>query len=405
MAKGSVAHGKDAHLYVGRADVSGDTTAVAWAMNTAVAEAMGLADSWEEFVAGLQGSKIGVEGLLNDDASLGAWGLHGNNIGSQLYMGFYPLGNTVGYPGLEAYPHMVSQTPLANLTSAVLHSWEWQAEQEVDHMYLLEDATKTATYSGTAVVGVCGGVSHESDDNVDAGVDLTSAGEEKKLGMQFQVDHGGTVSRIRLWLKKTGTPAGNLTAAIWSDSSSLPDAAITNGTSSNVAADSLATSYGWIDFTFSTDPVIEGGTVYHIVLASSGYTYADGVTEVIWGVDQSSPRTTNYFSHRNSSWSNYGTNSTAAYQVHYAGEKLIGILRVEAVSGTSPTLDVKVQDAPDNSTWADVITFAQKAAVGVERVEQANEPTDEDIRIDVTIGGTTPSFTFMVGAGERDISN
>ena len=41
-------------------------------------------------------------------------------------------------------------------------------------------------------------------------------------------------------------------------------------------------------------------------------------------------------------------------------------LNITAVSGTSPTLDIKFQDSADNSTWVDVASgaFAQKTATG-----------------------------------------
>lgn len=74
-----------------------------------------------------------------------------------------------------------------------------------------------------------------------------------------------------------------------------------------------------------------------------------------------------------------------------------------AVSGTSPTLDVTVQEFDAlGSDWYTVGTFAQLTTTGNERI--AVDPLHGDqIRIQYTITGTSPSFTFSVGAvGHRE---
>lgn len=77
-------------------------------------------------------------------------------------------------------------------------------------------------------------------------------------------------------------------------------------------------------------------------------------------------------------------------------------LEVGVVSGTSPTLDVKIQDSADNSTFADVtgLTFTQVTATGnsqILRVDGLNTSTRRRyLRAVGTIAGTTPSFAFGV---------
>lgn len=75
-------------------------------------------------------------------------------------------------------------------------------------------------------------------------------------------------------------------------------------------------------------------------------------------------------------------------------------LNIGAVTGTTPTLDIKVQDSADNSSFADVspaVAFAQKVT--------ASANTNDSIVVDTravrryiklygTAGGTTPSFTI-----------
>lgn len=72
-------------------------------------------------------------------------------------------------------------------------------------------------------------------------------------------------------------------------------------------------------------------------------------------------------------------------------------LHVIAASGTTPTLDGKIQHSVDGSTWADLVTFAQKTAIGSERaVVAAGTTVRRYLRFIRTIGGTTPSFTVAV---------
>lgn len=72
------------------------------------------------------------------------------------------------------------------------------------------------------------------------------------------------------------------------------------------------------------------------------------------------------------------------------------LLDVTAASGTTPTFDVTVQtrkDASDASPRS-VGTFTQKTTTGTER--KAFCGFDRQARVNVTIGGTTPSFTASI---------
>ncbi len=81
-------------------------------------------------------------------------------------------------------------------------------------------------------------------------------------------------------------------------------------------------------------------------------------------------------------------------------------LNVTAASGTTPTLDVIIQDSVDNgSNWNTIGTFTQKNAVSREVINinpaKAESGTFQPmfgnlLRVQWTIGGTTPSFTFQV---------
>lgn len=77
------------------------------------------------------------------------------------------------------------------------------------------------------------------------------------------------------------------------------------------------------------------------------------------------------------------------------------VLDSAAGTGTTPTLDVKLQDSDDNSTFADIspaVAFAQVTGAGVstQRIGASADSLRRYVRAVATIGGTTPSFTFSV---------
>lgn len=71
-------------------------------------------------------------------------------------------------------------------------------------------------------------------------------------------------------------------------------------------------------------------------------------------------------------------------------------LNVTAITGTSPTLDVVIEDSVDGGTnWNAIGTFTQKTAV-IRDVINITTPFGSALRVRWTIGGTTPSVTFAV---------
>lgn len=74
-------------------------------------------------------------------------------------------------------------------------------------------------------------------------------------------------------------------------------------------------------------------------------------------------------------------------------------LDVTAASGTSPTLDVDIQEYDEASDkWFTAASFTQATAVTNERITSVINGAR--VRALMTIGGTSPSFTFTLsGAG------
>lgn len=88
--------------------------------------------------------------------------------------------------------------------------------------------------------------------------------------------------------------------------------------------------------------------------------------------------------------------STAALDGYGGAATLRAQLNVTAASGTTPTLNVIIEDSVDGGvTWNTVGTFTQKTAVSREVINITN-PFGRLLRVSWTIAGTTPSFTFAV---------
>lgn len=80
------------------------------------------------------------------------------------------------------------------------------------------------------------------------------------------------------------------------------------------------------------------------------------------------------------------------------GELVTCVLSVGTVSGTSPTLDVKLQDSPDDSTFTDIsgATMTQVTASNKFEVKTFGGRVNRYVRAVATIAGTSPSFVLAV---------
>lgn len=81
-------------------------------------------------------------------------------------------------------------------------------------------------------------------------------------------------------------------------------------------------------------------------------------------------------------------------------QKISAILQVSAVSGTSPTMTVKLVGADDSAFSTNKVTLGwisdNITAVGLYRIGIANVARKRYLRLEYTIGGTTPSFTVTL---------
>lgn len=96
-----------------------------------------------------------------------------------------------------------------------------------------------------------------------------------------------------------------------------------------------------------------------------------------------------------------GVGSGAQLGAVGASQSLYAALHVIAASGTTPTLDVVIQsdDASGFASPTTQLTFAQATGLTSEWLSKAGAIADDWYRVSFTIGGTTPSFEFIVSVG------
>jgi len=113
---------------------------------------------------------------------------------------------------------------------------------------------------------------------------LRDATSRTEISQGFKPKTSAAVQKVRLWLKKTSTPTGNINIELQTDSSGVPSgSAVSNGTSVNIDISTLTTSYAWYTFTFSTGPTLTADTQYHLVL--QGDNTINGTAYAEWGTD------------------------------------------------------------------------------------------------------------------------
>jgi hypothetical protein len=93
------------------------------------------------------------------------------------------------------------------------------------------------------------------------------------------------------------------------------------------------------------------------------------------------------------------TSGNQTFGTQDSGKKALRVqLDVTAASGTTPTLDVVIEDTLDGTNWNTIgSAFTQKTTTGRQVIDIQGLFTGQ-LRVRWTIGGTTPSFTFSVKA-------
>ena len=127
----------------------------------------------------------------------------------------------------------------------------------------------------------------------DTEVDLSTTGgndDQEWVARKFTATLAGFVKSITVRMGKEGTPAGTLNAYIYTDNTPTFPNAAAGGASDAISCDDLVTAGGDVTFTWTSDypniGLLHGeSTTFWVVIKSTDYIYASGVTEVRWLTD------------------------------------------------------------------------------------------------------------------------
>lgn len=124
-------------------------------------------------------------------------------------------------------------------------------------------------------------------DNADSTHNLRRASNNTEIiGQSFTPALTGPLNRVELYLKKIGSPTGNIWAEIHADGADPTVATQLGLDSATIDVSTVSTSYGYVAFDFANITLTLG--VEYWVLLYGDYTLSttDGI---VWGVDTSSP--------------------------------------------------------------------------------------------------------------------
>jgi hypothetical protein len=168
--------------------------------------------------------------------------------------------------------------------------------------------------------------------------------DQTVVAQSFIASGNQELDSVILYLKKAGTPTGNLQVELYNDITGSPSTTgPDNNVSDVVAANTLTTSEEPITFTFSTPPELVDGLRYHIVLRNSGVLSL--TDNVLIGVDNTSPTFTgNQFNRQNRdlTWYEY-EEVDAPFEVYYVDQALPTTLETELLALGYPPADCGLQ--------------------------------------------------------------
>ena len=125
----------------------------------------------------------------------------------------------------------------------------------------------TSTIIGTAfsATGASAAVDQVNDSPLPPPNSITfgNSSSTEDAAQSFQVSTINTINRVDLYIRKQGNP-GNLTARITNSNGSNPGS--TTFAQGTISSGSVTSSYGWVSVTFSTNPQLNPGATYWLVL-------------------------------------------------------------------------------------------------------------------------------------------
>lgn len=221
-------------------------------------------------------------------------------------------------------------------------------------IYYIDTGTSSTSYNGTWNL-------------VGTGSDLRCTFRTRQsyelISQSWSHSSAMTISQVRLWMKKVGSPTGDLRVYLYNNTSGNPNA-IVSGTAI-IRASTLSTTYGWVTFYFDAPFAYTSGT-YHLVLVTTDS--ASLTNYVVWGGDTSSPSYANgdVRTRTNNTWSASPV-ADAIFELYEMTSSYTEAASVGAISQANTTLGVRYDDGSGGSPTTKT-TFQNMTATGVEVV-------------------------------------
>lgn len=155
---------------------------------------------------------------------------------------------------------------------------------------------------------------------------------------------GTKVSSAKFYLKKVGSPTGNITAFLYDHSGTFGTSSIPTGsalsTSSSIDSTTLTTSMALYEFTFPSQYTTVNGTKYCIVVYRIG---GDSGNTVVVGGDNTSPSHAGNASKYVSSWTAYSGTDLCFY-VYNSNVLTLSTQYPTSIGLTTATLNGTIED-------------------------------------------------------------
>lgn len=180
-------------------------------------------------------------------------------------------------------------------------------------------------------------------DCTDANAIATNGAAYQAYAVRFKATYTGSIHGVTLYMKRTGSPGGNITVGIYTSTGTYPTADEPNtitGSAATVAASAIGTSAEYVDFEYATThvtfpitglPEVTAGTYYWIVVSADGSYTADASNkvEVYSYNDDTVELDSSCYMKADSSWDKYGAadETRIDFQVHYKVLLYIGTTR------------------------------------------------------------------------------
>ena len=220
----------------------------------------------------------------------------------------------------------------------------------------------------------------ETNQNATTSLNNTTHG----IGQSVSGD-GGTLSRAKFYLSKTGTPTGNAVAKLYAISGTSGTSGIPTGTalatSEVVDVSTLTGTLTLTDFEFRDEVVLTSATDYVLTLEYTGGTAGNTVNV---GTDTTSPTHAGNFSTANTSFTWTASSTTdACFYMHTGGICTINVQE----GGDTPTVE----------TWHGATIVNNTVSVKVTAVDESGSPIQNArLRLTAAAGGPLTTGTVIL---------